>query len=116
MRAAHSVSVEAEGFVAAVLREHPDVEGSAAALRHLRAACTAMDQVGAARRRLEADGQIVLDRHGEPRAHPALKMFLVASRCLVDNMAALMGTWHARHRRAAGPVQTSARALARRDA
>jgi phage terminase small subunit len=86
-------STEAQALWAGVIREHPDVLDKPAALGHLQAACEAQDQVRAAQRRIDIDGQIIANQHGEPRAHPALRALLRANRQLLASLAALRANW-----------------------
>jgi P27 family predicted phage terminase small subunit len=65
----------------------------AAGLALLLTACEALDRMAAARRVIEADGEIVEDRYGQKKVHPACQLerdsrngFLAAMRALSLDM------------------------------
>jgi P27 family predicted phage terminase small subunit len=65
----------------------------AAGLGLLQTACEALDRMAAARRVIEADGEIVEDRYGQKKVHPACQLerdsrngFLAAMRALSLDM------------------------------
>jgi P27 family predicted phage terminase small subunit len=86
-KAPKHLSNDAKTFFSQVIEEF-DIQ-DAAGLALLLTACEALDRMAAARRVIEADGEIVKDRYGQSKVHPACALekdsrsgFLAAMRAL----------------------------------
>jgi P27 family predicted phage terminase small subunit len=81
------LSEDAHAFFSQVIAEFDITDAAGLAL--LLTACEALDRMSAARRVIEADGEITEDRYGQKKVHPACQLerdsrngFLAAMRAL----------------------------------